>query len=416
MVERDKPRLGVAMIGHAFMGRVHSQAWRSASRFFDLPMEPRMRVIVGRDAQRSKQAAQRLGWVESATDWRRVLERKDVDLVDICTPGDTHAEIAEAALAAGKHVLVEKPMANSVAEAQRMTEAAALARARGIHAMVGFTYRRVPALKLAQELISEGRIGEVRQVRAQYLQDWLGDETAPLSWRLDKTRAGSGALGDIGAHIVDLTYFLTGQRFAGVSGMLDTIVAERPLAAKVAVAAGGIGGSGGGLGSGLGTAVEAPDAVGMGPVTVDDAALVTARLTSGAPVILEASRFAWGRKNALRIEISGSRGAVSFDFEDMNVLHYYDATQPARTSGFTRILATEPEHPYLEAWWPPGHGLGYEHGFTHQVVDLVRGIAAGEDPRPSFEDGLHVQQVLEAIQHSSGASHQWTEIHDQERS
>lgn len=152
----------------------------------------------------------------------------------------------------------------------------------------------------------------------------------------------------------------------------------------------------------------------MGQVTVDDAALVTARLISGAPVILEASRFAWGRKNALRIEISGSRGAVSFDFEDMNVLHYYDATQ-GRTAGFTRILATEPEHPYLEAWWPPGHGLGYEHGFTHQVVDLVRGIAAGEDPRPSFEDGLHVQRVLEAIEHSSGTAQQWTEIHDQER-
>ncbi|MGJ9406605.1 Gfo/Idh/MocA family protein [Nesterenkonia aurantiaca] len=418
MAEREKPRLGVAMIGHSFMGRVHSQAWRSATRFFDLPMEPRMRVVVGRDAQRSKIAAQRLGWVESATDWRRVIERKDVDLIDICTPGDTHAEIAEAALQAGKHVLVEKPMANSVAEAQRMNDAAHRARARGVHAMVGFTYRRVPALKLAQELIAEGRIGEVRQVRAQYLQDWLGDESAPLSWRLDKTRAGSGALGDIGAHIVDLTCFLTGQRFAGVSGMLETFVAERPLAAAapVALTVGGIGGSrGGGLGGGFEASGEAPGPAAMGRVTVDDAALVTARLISGAPVILEASRFAWGRKNALRIEISGSRGAVSFDFEDMNVLHYYDATQPGRTAGFTRILATEPEHPYLEAWWPPGHGLGYEHGFTHQVVDMVRGIAAGEDPRPSFEDGLHVQRVLEAIEHSSGTAQQWTEIHDQER-
>ncbi|MCH8560951.1 MULTISPECIES: Gfo/Idh/MocA family protein [unclassified Nesterenkonia] len=415
MAELEKPRLGVAMIGHAFMGRVHSQAWRSASRFFDLPMEPRMRVLVGRDAQRSKQAAQRLGWVESATDWRRVLERKDVDLIDICTPGDTHAEIAAAALEAGKHVLVEKPMANSVAEAERMNDAAHRARAQGIHAMVGFTYRRVPALKLAQELIAEGRIGEVRQVRAQYLQDWLGDETAPLSWRLDKARAGSGALGDIGAHIVDLTCFLTGQRFAGVSGMLDTIVAERPVAAAAAVAAGGIGGGSGGLGGGPGASAEASGTAARGPVTVDDAALVTARLSSGAPVILEASRFAWGRKNALRIEVSGSRGAVSFDFEDMNVLHYYDATQPARTAGFTRIMATEPEHPYLEAWWPAGHGLGYEHGFTHQVVDLVRGIAAGKDPRPSFEDGLHVQRVLEAVERSSGAAHQWTEIHDHER-
>lgn len=401
MAERAKPRLGVAMIGHAFMGRTHSHAWRSAPRFFDLPLEPQMKVMVGRDQSRAEAAASTLGWAEVSTDWRAVLERKDVHLIDICTPGDTHAEIAEAALDAGKHVLVEKPMANSVAEAERMYAAAERARPQGVHAMVGFTYRRVPALQLARELILEGRIGEVRQVRAQYLQDWLADESTPLSWRLDKERAGSGALGDIGAHIIDLTYFLTGQRFAGVSGLLDTIVAERPVADQNS--------TGAGLAHGVAGAER-------GPVTVDDAALVTGRLESGAPVILEASRFAWGRKNAMRIEISGSRGALCFDFEEMNVLHHYDATTPARTAGFTRILATEPDHPFVDAWWPPGHGLGYEHGFTHQIVDLVRGIAADEDPRPSFEDGLHVQRVLDAITRSSGAANQWTAVHEFERS
>jgi len=403
MAHSTRPPLGVAMIGHSFMGRAHSQAWRSASRFFNLPLEPQMRVLVGRDAWKARTAASTLGWVESCTDWRAVLDREDVHLVDICTPGDTHAEIAAAALEAGKHVLVEKPMANSVAEAEGMVAAARQARLGGIHAMVGFTYRRVPALALARELIAEGRIGEVRQVRAAYLQDWLADAEVPLSWRLDKSRAGSGALGDIGAHIVDLTYFLTGEQFAGVSGMLDTIVEERPLAEATLEHEGGLGGVASKTGA-------------LGAVTVDDAALITGRLTSGASVILEASRFAWGRKNALRIEVSGSAGAISFDFEDMNVLQYYDATGSSRTAGFTRILATEPEHPYVESWWPPGHGLGYEHGFTHQVVDLVRGIAAGEDPTPSFEDGLHVQRVLDAIERSSGAANQWTSVLDYERS
>jgi len=389
----DKPRLGVAMIGYAFMGRAHSQAWRNAHRFFDLPLEPHMAVLVGRDEERATAAAAQLGWDAVETDWRRAIERDDVDVVDICTPGDTHAEIAVAALEAGKHVLVEKPMANTVAEAQAMAAAAATARERGVRAMVGFTYRRVPAVQLARQLVAEGRIGEVRQVRAQYLQDWLADENAPLSWRLDKEKAGSGALGDIGAHIVDLTQFVTGHRFAGVSGTLDTFVTERPVAESFS-----------GLQGTAGTE--------RGPVTVDDAALFTARLTNGAPAVLEASRFAWGRKNAMRIEVNGTTGSVAFDFEDMNVLEFYDATEPAATAGFRRILVTEGDHPYIEAWWPPGHGLGYEHGFVHQTVDLVRAIAAGQDPTPSFEDGLHVQRVLDAVERSSAQHSSFTTIGD----
>jgi predicted dehydrogenase len=385
------PTLGVGLIGYAFMGAAHSQAWRTAPHFFDLPMRPELTVLAGRDAVRVSDAAERLGWSSVETDWRRVLEREDVDLVDVCTPGDTHAEIAIAALEAGKHVLCEKPLANTVAEAEAMTEAAARAAARGVRSMVGFTYRRVPAIALARELVAQGRLGDIRHVRAQYLQDWIADPAAPMSWRLEKERAGSGALGDIGAHIVDLTQHVTGQRLTGVSALMETFVKERPLPAS----AGSLSGVGG---------------EGTGTVTVDDAALFLGRFDGGALATFEATRFALGRKNAIRIEVNGSRGSLAFDFEDMNVLHFYDGDEPAATAGFRRIVVTEPDHPYVGAWWPAGHGLGYEHGFTHQVVDLVTAIAKGEDPTPSFADGLQVQRVLDAVERSAAARSVWTEI------
>jgi predicted dehydrogenase len=385
------PTLGVGLIGYAFMGAAHSQAWRTAPHFFDLPMRPELTVLAGRDAVRVADAAERLGWSSVETDWRRVLERDDVDLVDVCTPGDTHAEIAIAALEAGKHVLCEKPLANTVAEAEAMAEAAARAATRGVRSMVGFTYRRVPAIGLARELVAQGRLGEIRHVRAQYLQDWIADPTAPMSWRLQKERAGSGALGDIGAHIVDLTQHITGQRLTGVSALLETFVKERPLPASE--------------GSLSGVAGQ-----GTGRVTVDDAAVFLGRFDGGALATFEATRFALGRKNAIRIEVNGSRGSLAFDFEDMNVLHFYDGDEPAATAGFRRIVVTEPEHPYVGAWWPAGHGLGYEHGFTHQVVDLVTAIAKGEDPTPSFADGLQVQRVLDAVERSAAARSVWTEI------
>jgi predicted dehydrogenase len=230
-------------------------------------------------------------------------------------------------------------------------------------------------------------------VRAQYLQDWIADPEAPLSWRLDKSRAGSGALGDIGAHVIDLTQFITGDPVAEVVGRLETFVKERPYAA---------GSTAGSLGGG-GTSAE------RGPVTVDDAASFLATFRSGAMGVFEATRFATGRKNAIRIEVNGSLGSLAFDFEDMNVLEYFDAREDAAVAGFRRILATEPDHPYVAAWWPPGHGLGYEHGFTHQVVDLVEAIAAGADPAPSFDDGLQVQRVLAAVELSSD-TRTWQEI------
>jgi predicted dehydrogenase len=384
------PTLSVGMVGYAFMGAAHSQAWASAPRFFDLPLLPTMSVVCGRDSARVVQAADKLGWADTETDWRRLLKRDDIDLIDICTPGDTHAEIAIAALDAGKHVLCEKPLANTVEEAESMVEAAERAAARGVRAMVGFTYRRVPAIALARRLVEAGRIGEIRHVRAQYLQDWLADAESPLTWRLDKEKAGSGALGDIGAHIIDLTQFITGDRLREVSGQLQTFVDERPVAAEHA-----------GL-SGTASAER-------GPVTVDDAAVFLGRFAGGALGVFEATRSATGRKNAIRIEINGSLGSLAFDFEDMNVLNVHDATEPAESAGFRRILVTEPGHPYVAGWWPPGHGLGYEHAFTHQVVDLVTAIADGTDPRPTFADGLQVQRVLAAVETSSD-TRQWQEI------
>jgi predicted dehydrogenase len=373
------------------MGVAHSHAWRTAPRFFDLPLSPELTVLAGRDAAAVTAAADRLGWASTETDWRRVVERADVDLVDICTPGNTHAELAIAALDAGKHVLCEKPLANSVAEAEAMAAAAERAAASGVRAMVGFTYPRVPAVTLARRLVAEGRLGEIRHVRAQYLQDWIADPATPMSWRLQKDKAGSGALGDIGAHIVDLTQFITGQALTGVSALLETFVRKRPLPAS----SGKLGGVGG---------------EGMGEVTVDDAAVFLGRFTDGALATFEATRFALGRKNAIRIEVNGSAGSLAFDFEDMNVLHFYDGAEPAETAGFRRIVVTEPEHPYVAAWWPAGHGLGYEHGFTHQVVDLVGALAAGEQPTPSFADGLQVQRVLDAVERSAANRSTWTEI------
>jgi predicted dehydrogenase len=389
-MQQKAPELGVGLVGYAFMGAAHSHAWRTAPRFFDLPLHPRLRALCGRDQARLAEAAQRFGWESTETDWTRLLDRGDIDLVDVCTPGDTHAEIAIAALEAGKHVLCEKPLANSVAEAQAMAQAADRAAEQGVLAMVGFTYRRVPAVALARELVQQGRIGEVRHVRAQYLQDWLSDPAAPMSWRLRKDKAGSGALGDIGAHIVDLTQHITGDRIGRVNGLLETFVHERPLPE-------------GDSGSLLGGGSVNGASVAKGEVTVDDAATFLARFDNGAVGVFEATRFASGRKNAIRLEINGSKGSLAFDFEDMNVLHFFDAEEPAQTAGFRRIVVTEPEHPYVGSWWPAGHGLGYEHGFTHQVVDLSRAIAAGEQPLPSFADGLQVQSVLAAVERSAEA-------------
>lgn len=370
---RNGRPLGVAVVGYSFMGKAHSNAWRNVGAFYPETPPVRQQVLVGRDPGRVKEAARRYGWADSAVDWRAVTERDDVDIVDICTPGHLHAELAVAALQAGKHVLVEKPLANTVAESLQMVQAAAAARAEGVQSMVGFNYRRVPALALARSLIAQGRIGTVRQARLSYLQDWLADPRAPMTWRLRRESAGSGALGDLGSHAVDQLCFLLGEPVGAVSGTLHTFVTER----------------------------AGPD--GTEQVTVDDAAWATLHTRSGAVASLEVSRMATGRKNALQIEVYGSTGSLSFDLESLNELQVCDGSPGTGTDGSTRVLVTEPEHPYVGAWWPPGHIVGWDHTFTSQAADFLTAIAGGVPPRPSFEDGLAVQRVLAAI--STSADH-----------
>ncbi|MEV7134488.1 Gfo/Idh/MocA family oxidoreductase [Arthrobacter sp. NPDC093128] len=368
----DNSPLGVAMIGYAFMGKAHSNAWRNVASYFDVPAFEQ-KVLVGRDAVQVTASAKKYGWAESATDWRSVLDRDDIHIVDICAPGWMHAEIAIAALEAGKHVLVEKPLANTLAEAEAMTEAAAAARAKGVQSMIGFNYRRVPALALAKELIAEGRLGTVRHVRAAYLQDWLSDAESPMTWRLRKETAGSGALGDIASHAIDQVLYLLDGTVTEVTGRLHTFVDRRP----------------------------GPN--GLEDVTVDDAAWATLTLASGAIASVEVSRVATGQKNSLKLEIYGDKGTILFDLEALNELGFLDATVPVREQGFRRILVNEPEHPYLEAWWPQGHIIGWEHTFTHQIRDFLTAISAGQAPSPSFEDGLNVQHVLAAVEESAAA-------------
>ena len=387
-----RTELGVGMVGHAFMGAAHSQAWRTAPHVFDLPLHPVMRVVAGRDAGRAATAARRLGWAGSTDRWQDLIDRDDVGLIDVCTPGDTHAEVAITALDAGKHVLCEKPLANTVDEAVAMVEAADRAERHGVRAMEAFNYRRVPAVALARQLIAEGRLGEIRHVRAVYLQDWIVDPDFPLVWRLQVERSGSGALGDLGAHIVDLAQYVTGDTLRGVSALTETFIRERPLPdASAGLSASGSGGA-------------------TGEVTVDDATLFLGRFGRGAVATFEATRFATGRKNALRLEVNGSGGSLSFDFEAMNELWFHDHALDDREAGFRRILATEPTHPYIEAWWPPGHGLGYEHTFTHEIADLVTAIGKDEQPTPTFADGLQVQRVLQAVLDSAAADATWTEV------
>jgi predicted dehydrogenase len=349
--------------------------------FFDVPAFEQ-KVLVGRDAGQVAAAAQSYGWSETATDWRSVIERDDIQIVDICAPGWMHAEIAIAALEAGKHVLLEKPLANTLAEAEAMTKAARVARGKGVQSMVGFNYRRVPALALARELIAEGRLGTVRHIRTAYLQDWLSDAEAPMTWRLRKETAGSGALGDIASHAIDQIQYLTGQTILEASGVLKTFVTQRP-------------------------GTEGPEAV-----TVDDAAWGTFWLTGDMGASVEASRVATGQKNCLRIEVYGTSGSLTFDLESLNDLNYLDATVPIREQGFRRILVNEPEHPYLEVWWPQGHIIGWEHTFTHQIRDFLLAVRDESQPSPSFEDGLQVQRVLAAVEESASNKSTITVVED----
>lgn len=363
--------LGVAVIGYSFMGKAHSNAWRNVRAFYPGVPAVRQQVLVGRDEAAVKEAGAAYGWAETATDWRSVVERDDVDVVDVCTPGESHAEITLAALAAGKHVLVEKPLSNTVAESEAMLAAAREAEARGVRTMIGFNYRRVPALALARQLIADGRIGAVRQVRAAYLQDWLADAAAPMTWRLRKEQAGSGVLGDLGSHVIDQLHYLLGDPVVAASGHLRTFVSER----------------------------TGPQ--GREPVTVDDAAWATLETAGGVVAGVEVSRMATGRKNGLTLEVYGDRGSIAFDLERLNELMVLDDPDDL-AAGARRVLVTETDHPWLSAWWPPGHVLGWDHTFTSQAADFLAAIDQGTSPQPSFADGLAVQRVLAAIEQSAG--------------
>lgn len=372
-----KRKLNVALIGYDFMGRAHANAWRQVARFFeDLPLEPVLEVVVGRTERKVAEARTRLGFEQYATSVREVLARKDIDVVDICTPGDSHAEIAIAAAEAGKSILCEKPLANSLEEAERMLAAVKKA---GVTHMVCHNYRRTPAVALAKQIIVEGQIGDVRHYRGTYLQDWLVNPEFPRVWRLEKARAGSGALGDILSHTMDLSRHLVGEPVE-VTALMKTFVPERPMPG---------------------------DASQRGAVDVDDAAQALVRFEGGAIGYYEGSRFAPGRKNYNRFEINGSRGSVVWDMERMNELDVYIESGPQ--SGFRTISVTEAEHPYMAGWWPPGHIIGYEHSFIHTVYDFIRAIADGKPPRPSFEDGVQNQRVLDAIERSA-QSGRWEKI------
>jgi predicted dehydrogenase len=380
----DRRALRVAVIGQGFMGRAHAFGWARAAALEESRMAPELAVLCGRDRAALAERAARYGFAGWSDDWSEVVGSDDVDLVDICTPGSSHVDIALASLAAGKHVLCEKPLANSLDEARRMAGAAEQASAHGVFAMVGFNNRRVPAAAAARALVAQGRIGTVRHVRAVYLQEWLVDPSFPLTWRLNGAEAGSGAVGDILSHVVDLVRFITGDEVAEVVSVLETFVAERPRGT-----------------SGAGLTATADREGRTGPVTVDDACAVLARLAGGALATMEATRVAPGRKNALLVELNGTRGSLRYDLERLNELELYESG--GAFDGFSTRMVTDRTDPYAGQWWPPGHILGWEHSFVHEFQDFMAAIADGRQPEPSFADGCRTQAVLDAVTRSAAA-------------
>lgn len=375
--------IGVGLVGYKFMGRAHSNAYRQVRSFFPEVPTPRMVAISGRNEAAVSQAANQLGWDGYETDYRTLVNRDDIDLVDVSTPGYLHRDVVIAALDAGKHVYCEKPLANTLEEAAEMVTAW---RKAGTISMINFNYRRVPAIQLAKRIIADGRLGTIRHLRAVYLQDWLLDPKAPLSWRLKKELAGSGALGDIGAHITDLARFLVGD-ITEVTGTLGTWIKQRPVEVE------GTGGSG--------LSMQAGEE--LGDVTVDDATSYLARFENGATGVFEATRLAPGRRNYNSFEINGELGSIAFNLERLNELEVYFVNDDPAVQGFRSINVTDPVHPYAGHWWPGGHIIGWEHSHVHQVRDLLDGIANGDQPAPSFEDGFMCQAVLDAVERSASS-------------
>jgi predicted dehydrogenase len=380
----------VGMAGYKFMGKAHSQAYALTPMFFPGVPKPVMKAICGRDEAAVKQAAEQFGWESWTADWRQLVARDDIDMIDINTPSDSHKDIAVAAAKAGKHVFCEKPLALTLSDAREMLNAAESA---GVKHMIGFNYRFVPAVRLAKKLISEGRIGEIRHIRAVFLQDWIVDPQFPLVWRLQKDIAGSGANGDLNAHIIDLARYLVGE-FSEVIGMSETFIKERPIIVS----------DRGGLRN-----VQGDSSAPMGQVTVDDSTIFLARFLGGAIGTFEATRFATGRNCANSFEINGSKGSLRFDFERMNELDVYFREDAEDVRGFRTVHATQGPHAYADAWWPAGHSIGFAETFVHEVVEFMESMRDNRIPSPSFLDGVKCQEVLEAVDLSI-ESRRWVKI------
>jgi predicted dehydrogenase len=368
--------LRVGLIGYRFMGRAHSNAWRQAPKFFKLKANVEMHTICGRDAAGVQAARAQLGWQQATTDWREIVESPLIDIVDIAAPPFLHAEMAMAAAKNGKHILCEKVFALNIKQAEQMLAAAQ--KTKIVH-MVCHNYRRIPAIALAKRMIDEGALGRIFHYHARYAQDRLADPEFPLDWRLQKETSGAGVHSDINSHIIDLGRYLVGE-FKEVCGLLNIFVPERPLASALA----------------QGTRK-------MGKVTAPDSAVFFGRMENGVLANLEATRYATGRKNHISIEINGSKGSLYFDFEDMNRLKYFNGDDPKDRQGFRDIIVTQRDNiqPYVSNWWPPGHGIGYEHTFVHTIADFVNACADGKSVHPTFEDGLKNQRVLAAVEESS---------------
>ncbi|RKX92029.1 MAG: gfo/Idh/MocA family oxidoreductase, partial [Spirochaetes bacterium] len=359
----------------------HSNAYRKMPMFFNTEAIPVLKAICGRTEKAVAEAARKFGWESYETSWEKLVKRKDIDLVDITTPNSTHKDIVLAAAAEGKDILCEKPLAMSLQEAEDMLRAVEEA---GVKHMVCFNYRKVPAIALAKKFIDEEKLGRIYHFRAIYLQDWISDPDFPLVWRLRKELAGSGAHGDLNSHIIDLARYLVGE-FDRVIGMQETFIKKRPRLKET---------------EDLTTGLTAEAAKEMGEVTVDDTTLFLAKFKNGAVGSFEATRFAPGRRNYQRIEINGSKGSILFELEDMNKLWFYSCDDPDNAQGFRRIQVTEQVHPYINAWWPPGHIIGYEHTFVHVVYDFMRAIDEEKNPSPSFRDGVECQRVMDAVEKS----------------
>jgi predicted dehydrogenase len=369
--------INVALIGYKFMGKAHSHAFKDVNFFFDLELQPVRKVICGRNLEPLRKAAQKWGWEEYSTSWKEVVERDDIEIVDICTSNNMHRDIAIAAAENKKHILCEKPLAMNVGEAKEMVQAVEEA---GVKHMIGFNYRRVPAVVLAKKLIEEGRLGTIYHFRAAYLQDWIVDPDFPLIWKLRKEVAGSGPHGDLNAHLIDLAHYLVGD-IKSVMCMTTNFIKYRKLPAEERE---------------LSTMLTAKSGEGMGEVTVEDAAFLLAEFENGILGSFEATRFASGRKNYNYFEIYGSKGSIIFNLERLNELQFYSREDSPETQGFRTILVTEEVHPYISAWWPPGHIIGYEHTFVHEIADFLECIAKDTLPIPNFYDGLKCQAVLDA--------------------